>query len=123
MVVSAYESRCAPRSAARGIVAGVLQFLPIRFVFDSPFLIVGDERVHAATNDNLRLIFTQDYTYRSSTSGLFRPLTTLSYLVNYDLLGSGTPGWRWRSRWLLWALLFSRCANARPCPSLSCSSL
>lgn len=57
--------------------------------FDNAWVIQQDSRIHAATPENLRLIFTEDYSYQESSSGLYRPLTTLSYLVNYAILGNG----------------------------------
>ena len=59
------------------------------FVFDNYWVILKDPRIRAATAGNLNLILTQDYWYRTAISGLYRPLTTLSYLVNYSILGSG----------------------------------
>ena len=59
-------------------------------VFDSAPIIQDDPRVHVATWSNVHEIFTGDYWYRNNGAGLYRPLTTLSYLVNYAVLGSGT---------------------------------
>jgi protein O-mannosyl-transferase len=59
------------------------------FPFDNRAAIVMDARVHTATADNLHLIFTQDY-WPKQPAGLYRPLTTLSYLFNYAILGNGT---------------------------------
>ena len=41
------------------------------------------------------LIFTKEYWYPAHEFGLYRPLTTLSYLLNYSLLGDGPhpPGY------------------------------
>lgn len=57
--------------------------------FDNAWVIQQDSRIQAATTENLSLIFTEDYSYKNSSSGLYRPLTTLSYLVNYSILGNG----------------------------------
>ena len=67
------------------------------FVFDNDRAILRDSRVHAATSENARLILTQDYSYKSSYSGLYRPLTTFSYLLNYTSLGGGADpaGYHW----------------------------
>jgi hypothetical protein len=59
------------------------------FVFDNGPLILQDPRIRAVTNSNLDLITGQEYWYSNSTSGLYRPLTTLSYLFNYAILGNG----------------------------------
>ena len=56
---------------------------------DSSVLILRDPRVHEVSIDNLRLIAGKEYWYGFTTSGLYRPLTTASYLVNYAVLGNG----------------------------------
>lgn len=53
------------------------------FVFDSRFLVLQDQRVHRWSAENLGLIFQQSYWWPSGESGLFRPVTTLSILLNY----------------------------------------
>jgi tetratricopeptide (TPR) repeat protein len=64
---------------------------------DNAWVIQEDSRIQAATPENARLILTQDYSYRNSSSGLYRPLTTFSYLVNYTILGGGSrpAGYHW----------------------------
>ena len=64
---------------------------------DNAWVIQEDSRIQAATSENARLILTQDYSYRNSSSGLYRPLTTFSYLVNYTILGDGSrpAGYHW----------------------------
>ena len=59
-------------------------------IFDNNLAIVVDPRVHAATWANVQNIFATDYWYNISSAGLYRPLTTLSYLFNYAVLGNGT---------------------------------
>ncbi len=59
------------------------------FALDSSFILLRDPRIHGATADNLKLIFTQDYWYPNFHSGLFRPFTTLTFLFNYAILGNG----------------------------------
>ena len=65
-------------------------------VFDNAGVIAGDARIRAVTADNLGRIRTEPYSSKTS-SGLYRPLTTLSYLVNYVWLGNGTnpAGYHW----------------------------
>src|SRR3954453_20582556 len=58
-------------------------------VFDNGQAILQDSRVHALTSENIHLILNQEYWYRSSTTGLYRPLTPFSYLLNYTVLGNG----------------------------------
>ena len=66
-------------------------------LLDNAWVIQEDSRIQAATSENARLILTQDYSYKNSTSGLYRPLTTFSYLVNYTILRSGAnpAGYHW----------------------------
>src|ERR1035437_59029 len=58
-------------------------------IFDSNSAIVQDSRVWSATSENLKALMTQDYWYAEKTNGLYRPLTKISYLLNYAVLGSG----------------------------------
>jgi tetratricopeptide (TPR) repeat protein len=64
---------------------------------DNGSVILQDSRIRAATSENLHLIATQEYWYYRMTTGLYRPLTTFSYLVNYAILGNGThpAGYHW----------------------------
>ena len=66
-------------------------------VFDSAMVITGDTRIRAATPRNLGLILTEGYWHGNTTSGLYRPLTTASYLLNYAVFGNGThpAGYHW----------------------------
>ena len=66
------------------------------FIFDNRILL-QDPRITAATAENLRLIATRDYWYSLTATGLYRPLATLSYLVNFAVLGDGAhpAGWHW----------------------------
>ena len=59
------------------------------FPLDNLALIVQDARLRAATSENLGLILGHTYWWPVSESGLYRPLTTLSYLFNYAILGNG----------------------------------
>lgn len=58
-------------------------------VFDNASIIGHDPRIQAATPEAVGLIFTSGYWYDNPTSGLYRPLTTLSYLWNYFAMGDG----------------------------------
>jgi len=66
-------------------------------VFDSAMAITRDARIQAVTPRNLRLILTEEYWHGSTASGLYRPLTTFSYLLNYAVFGNGThpAGYHW----------------------------
>ncbi|HJT89683.1 MAG TPA: hypothetical protein VJ732_17560 [Bryobacteraceae bacterium] len=67
------------------------------FTFDNSQVILQDARVHAATAANVSLIFSQDYEYRNSTTGIYRPLTTFTYLLNYAVFGNRDrpAGYHW----------------------------
>jgi tetratricopeptide (TPR) repeat protein len=79
-----------------------LTFLAYANSFHAPFLldnadvILKDARVHAVTPVQLHRILTQEY-WETANDGLYRPLTTLSFLFNYALLGNGADpyGYHW----------------------------
>jgi len=75
------------------------------FALDNKFIILEDPRLREANQTNLHLIFTQDYWWPKAVSGLYRPLTTLSYLFNYSTLGNGAhaAGYHWINFVLHWA--------------------
>jgi len=56
---------------------------------DNATIILQDTRLQAATSQNVGLIFSQEYWYGNGSTNLYRPLTTLSYLFNYSILGDG----------------------------------
>jgi protein O-mannosyl-transferase len=66
-------------------------------VYDSSWTIAKDPRVQAATSQNVSFILTQDYWSDTPSSGLYRPLSKLSYLFNYAILGNGEDpaGYHW----------------------------
>jgi hypothetical protein len=51
--------------------------------------LLADERIHAATGENVRLILTKNYWWPAPVERLYRPLTTLSFLFNYTILEAG----------------------------------
>jgi protein O-mannosyl-transferase len=59
------------------------------FAFDNRAFILNDPRIQNATATNFDLIMNHSYWWPLSESGLYRPLTTLSYLFNYSILGNG----------------------------------
>jgi hypothetical protein len=63
------------------------------FAFDSRQLILQDARVHAATADNVRAILQHTYWWPYGESGLYRPITTFTYLLNYAVVGAGERAW------------------------------
>ncbi len=67
------------------------------FVYDNESAIVEDARVHDATVQNVHRILTESYWVNLPTTDLYRPVTTLSYLFDYAILGNGTnpAGYHW----------------------------
>ena len=67
------------------------------FVYDNESLILNDARVHEATLPNAHRILSEGYWADQPATGLYRPLTTFSYLVNYAILGNGSnpAGYHW----------------------------
>src|SRR3954471_8928152 len=58
-------------------------------LFDSEIIIKMDPRIRTVSTANFQEILTRDYWFPTQASTLYRPLTTLSYLFNYAVLGSG----------------------------------
>ena len=52
-------------------------------------LVLRDTRVHALTRQHVEEIFSHGYLWPSFPSGLYRPVATFSYLVNFALLRDG----------------------------------
>lgn len=67
------------------------------FVFDNRPLILQDPRIHEATSSNVAAIFEHTYNWPLAEHGLYRPITTLTYLFNYSILGNGDrpSGYHW----------------------------
>jgi tetratricopeptide (TPR) repeat protein len=68
----------------------------VGFFLDNEEIILKDPRVHSVSSLQLHRILTQQY-WETATTGLYRPLTTLSYLFNYAILGSDAnpEGYHW----------------------------
>ncbi len=64
---------------------------------DNQLLITGDPRIREATAYNVSQIFQHTFWWPNGEAGIYRPLTTLSYLLNYAILGNGTvpAGYHW----------------------------
>ena len=67
------------------------------FARDDRPLILEDARVHSVSRLHLREILVHNYAWPGFSGGLYRPLTTLSYLFNFAILGdSNQPaGYHW----------------------------
>jgi protein O-mannosyl-transferase len=60
---------------------------------DNEVLIGENLRLKEWNTDNLRLILEKNYWWPTYESDLYRPLTTLSYMFNYAVLGEGANVW------------------------------
>jgi len=56
---------------------------------DSQAIVAQDVRIREATASNVALILTRNYWWPKAGDGLYRPVTTLSFLFNYAVLGGG----------------------------------
>ncbi|HYK90942.1 MAG TPA: hypothetical protein VE398_19375 [Acidobacteriota bacterium] len=67
------------------------------FVLDNKALLLQDPRIREATDHNVSLIFDHTYWWPTGEAGLYRPLTTLSYLMNYAILDNRAvpAGYHW----------------------------
>jgi protein O-mannosyl-transferase len=82
---------------------GVLTFLAYSdsfhagFVHDNRYIILADSRVHQASSENINSILEHSYWWPNFETGLYRPVTTLSYLLNYALLDNADrpEGYHW----------------------------
>jgi tetratricopeptide (TPR) repeat protein len=64
---------------------------------DNQLLITGDPRIQEASAHNVSEIFEHTFWWPNGEAGIYRPLTTLSFLFNYAILGNGTApaGYHW----------------------------
>jgi tetratricopeptide (TPR) repeat protein len=67
------------------------------FALDNQVLILGDTRIQSASAANAELIVNHTYWWPNGESGLYRPLTTFSYLFNYAILEDADrpAGYHW----------------------------
>lgn len=66
-------------------------------VFDNSPVIAQDPRIRQATPRNIGSILAGGYRDSTKDAGLYRPLTTVSYLLNYAVFGNGSrpAGYHW----------------------------
>ena len=81
-------------------VAAYSNALVAALPFDAGALVRDDSRVQAVTTENVRAILTQNYWGKRFQSGLYRPLVSLSYLVQH-----GAPPWEYHAVNLLLHLI------------------
>lgn len=60
-----------------------------KLVLDNGTIIGEDPRLRTTASENVEAIFTHNYWWPAFESNLYRPLTTLSYWVNYSVLDNG----------------------------------
>lgn len=75
------------------------------WVLDGDLLIRQAPRVHEARWSNVVDILTTDYWSPGNSTGNYRPVTTLSYMLNWAVLGNGDrpQGYHWVNLLLHWA--------------------
>ena len=66
-------------------------------LFDNFSAIRADPRVQTATSHNIEAILREGYWHITPASGLYRPVTTFSYMLNYAVFGNGAnpAGYHW----------------------------
>ena len=66
-------------------------------LFDDVGVLLQDPRIRAVTAHNMGSILTEGYWHINPDSGLYRPVTTLSYLLNYAVFDDGPDpaGYHW----------------------------
>src|SRR5262245_29307472 len=67
------------------------------FVHDNKGLLLEDPRIRQVNAENIGLILHHTYWWPRGEAGLYRPLTTFSYLFNYTILGNADrpAGYHW----------------------------
>jgi tetratricopeptide (TPR) repeat protein len=74
---------------AGAITAAYANAVTTGLTLDAGALVLGNPAVRALSVDNVRTILSSDYWYPMATNGLYRPVTTLTFLGNWSLLGNG----------------------------------
>lgn len=74
------------------------------FALDNKFIILEDPRLRDSKPENIQQIFQQDYWWPKAVSGLYRPLTTFSYMLNYKVFGNrdNAAGYHWVNFLIHW---------------------
>jgi protein O-mannosyl-transferase len=100
------------------------------FLLDNGTIILKDPRLRAVEWQNVLDIFTRQYWWPSFESRLFRPVTTLTYWLNYSVFGNGEDPFGYHAVNLLlhWAnavLAFSliRAVTRRPWIALAAAAV
>jgi protein O-mannosyl-transferase len=94
-----YRFKCVLASLGLCVITLLAYANSIRggFIVDSDILVLQDARLQQASAENIGLIFHHTYWWPFFESGLYRPITTLSFLFNYSVLGNGADpaGYHW----------------------------
>ena len=79
------------------VAAAYANSLSAELTLDNKARILEDPRIREATPENIGLILQHSYWWPRGEAGLYRPMTTLSYLFNYAVLGNGEQpaGYHW----------------------------
>jgi tetratricopeptide (TPR) repeat protein len=69
----------------------------VGFTYDSRAIVLENPSLREATTTNVDSILGHTYWWPTSENNLYRPITTLSYLFNYSVLGKGESpaGYHW----------------------------
>ncbi|HSW51088.1 MAG TPA: hypothetical protein VLH09_12980 [Bryobacteraceae bacterium] len=97
---------------------------------DARVIVLEDARIRSLSAGNIAQIFTKDYWWPTPGDWIYRPVTTLSFLLNYSVLGNGPSpaGYHWISFllhvlnvWLVYELALV--LLARPAPAFFAAAL
>src|SRR5580658_8275060 len=87
-----------PRRWPRRLILAIALLLPVLlaysnsfragFTLDNEFIILRNPALQSATFSNVIQIIQHTYWWPKEETGLYRPVTTLSYMGNYSVLGN-----------------------------------
>jgi tetratricopeptide (TPR) repeat protein len=124
-----------PAKAAAGVLALVCvvaywNSFDAGLLLDNKTIILKDPRLTALSWQSVRDIFTHHYWWPSLESHLYRPLTTLSYWLNYSVLRNGPDPSGYHAvnlllHWLNATLVFAlvRAVSGRPWAALAAAAV
>jgi tetratricopeptide (TPR) repeat protein len=107
-----WQCRPAARPAHRAILLhvaavaalGAAAFATYRNSFDAGFVLDSGALIYRVRQETVAQILSHDYWWPTWTSGSYRPLTTLSFALNYSVLGNADrpAGYHWVNLLLHW---------------------
>jgi tetratricopeptide (TPR) repeat protein len=111
-------------------LAAYANSIGLGLALDARTIVTEDVRIRSASAENVRLILTTDYWWPRAADRLYRPVTTLSYLFNYSILGNGEApsGYHWVNLFLhalnVWlAFRLALHLFGRPWPAFAAAAL